>query len=672
MCDSGLLPCGGHGIGGARSLPGKRRLMTGDFDRGGDDGPSILGGNMSRFLIFLVMTLTQAQAGVGIGHGEHGEDCHGAAGVYLAVHPYIINPVVAERADTLITAAIEAPELRRRAIARYRLEIRSAASGELVYSESGATPLIPGETSELGFIWAGRDRSGNPAPDGEYEVELIAHVHEKGRSGRMPLEPEIGVRGIPEGLASEARISEAGHADALGILDGEVSGIRAVGSPVTVVVDRDGYYDALFQPPAPTKDAVGIQSAGSLDPDFGYRFYFGSTHAHSNWSDGGMPVNNCSSGRHGVAGGARPVDAWSYARNTAGLDFLAVVEHNHLMQEACSTCTAQGVRDRYAAGFNNAVSATVAGSFVALFGMEWGVISGGGHINIYNQSKLMAWSGEPYHVLTPKSDYPALYTALKNNQPSNGSYGTFNHPQSTDFGSFVRTSNGDAVMRGIALVSGPAFSTSTSFTPGGTRYDARFKQALAAGWRVAPEAQQDNHCWNYGTSTPNRTVALIPNGTTFNQTSLLAAINARRFYASEDRNAQLIFRTTNGTSVMGASFNTTNPSIAVTAKLLDPDGEGAEDRNLGRRGRHQQRAGRGGGGSGQQYRFEHALGVAAAQDFGAALVLLRARGAGRRQRAVVGADLDLLAVADFRGCSEARIQARPTQGIAARMAASGQ
>ena len=56
---------------------------------------------------------------------------------------------------------------------------------------------------------------------------------------------------------------------------------------------------------------------------------------------------------------------------------------------------------------------------------------------------------------------------------------------------------------------------------------ALYDQALSYGWKVAPEAHQDNHCWNYGNSTPNRTGVIIPNGTTFNQQSLLAAYGAR-------------------------------------------------------------------------------------------------------------------------------------------------
>lgn len=500
----------------------------------------------SRIALAAVLAGSSFTAYAGPGH-DHSDDCHGSAGVYLAAQPYIINPAVAERADTLIVAMIESPALKSEAAAPFRLEVRSA-KGRLVYSEHGVARVKPGKGAELGFVWDGRDARGRAVPDGEYDIRVLTQVHDHAQEAYAALDKS----GVDAVLAE---------------------GPLAEGSPVQVVVDRRGRYDRLFELKPPRTDE--LEKAASLDGTFPYQFFFGSTHAHTAWSDGGMPVNDCSSGRYGAAGGARPVDAWAYARNTAGLDFLAVVEHNHLMQEACPSCTAQGIRDRYAAGFSNAASRTVNGSFVALFGMEWGVISGGGHINIYNQPKLMAWDGEPYHVLTPKSDYPALYKALRNNQPTNGSYGTFNHPASTDFGSFVRNADGDAVMRGMSLVSGPAFSTSTSFAPGGTRYDARYKQALSYGWRIGPEAQQDNHCWNYGTSTPNRTVALIPNGTALSQASLMAAFNARRFYASEDRNAQLIFRT-NGSSVMGASFNTPNSSIGVTAKVIDPDGEGVQ------------------------------------------------------------------------------------------------
>jgi hypothetical protein len=462
------------------------------------------------------------------------DECHARFAYYLAAQPYIVNAAAGDRAATTIVAVLEDMSLEATADVVYRLEVVSTSTGDVVRAFRGVTQLHPREQRELAFRWNGRDESGRLAGDGEYAIRM----HARQRHGRDSFD------GAP----------------------------AASGSEVNVVVDQRGRYDHLFE-----RDRYRpIESnAASLDATFPYQFFFGTTHAHSNWSDGGMPVSDCASGRYGYAGGARPSDAWSYAKTTGSVNFLAIVEHNHLMQEACSGCTAQGVKDRYAAGFTNAASATVNGSFVGLFGMEWGVIEGGGHINIYNQSKLMSWDAEPYHVYTAKSSYPPLYTAIKNNQGTYGSYGTFNHPEITDFGSFQRTADGDAVMRGLSMISGPAFSTSTSFTPGGTRYKARFDQALRAGWKVAPEAHQDNHCWNYGSSTPNRTVALVPNGTTFSQSSLVAAYGARRFYASEDRNAQLVFRTADGTRVMGAVFSSA-ANVSVNVAVDDPNGDGVQ------------------------------------------------------------------------------------------------
>ena len=462
------------------------------------------------------------------------DECHARFAYYLAAQPYIVNAAAAERQASTVVAVLEDMSLEATTEVIYRLEIRDAGSGDLVRAFHGVTGLSPREQRELLFRWDGRREAGGLVNDGEYVIRLFARQ----RVGRNYLE--------------EAPV--------------------ASGSEINVVVDHRGRYDRLFER---VKGRPIESNAAAIDTSFPYQFFFGTTHAHTNWSDGGMPVSDCASGRYGYAGGARPSDAWSYAKSTGSVNFLAVVEHNHLMQEACSTCTAQGIKDRYASGFTNAQTATVNGSFVGLFGMEWGVISGGGHVNIYNQSKLMSWDAEPYHVYTAKSNYPTLYTAMRNNPGTYGSYGAFNHPESTDFGSFTRTSDGDAVMRGLSMISGPAFSTSTSFTPGGTRYKARFDQALAAGWKIAPEAHQDNHCWNYGNSTPNRTVALIPNGTTFSQSSLMSAMAARRFYASEDRNAQLAFRTSDGTRAMGAAFSSTvNVSVAVSVN--DPNGDGVQ------------------------------------------------------------------------------------------------
>ena len=468
------------------------------------------------------------------------DECHAGFSAYAAAQPYIVNPAASDRSATRIVGIIEDTSDDARGAIGWRIEIRSVETGEVVATRRGAANLAPGVQTEVRATWDARDDTGQPVADGEYAIEVSA------------------LRQRPRAISSE-RVEDAQHEDARS-------------SEVRVVVDRAGRYDALFT----ERERRGIGTlAASIDPAFPYQFFYGTTHAHTIWSDGGMPTGDCQSGRYGYAGGAQPVDAFNYAKTSGSVDFLAVVEHNHLMQEACSGCSASSVMSRYTAGFTAAQTATVPGSFVGLFGMEWGVISGGGHINIYNQSQLMSWTGEPYHVLTAKSNYPPLYTAIKNNQGTYGSYGTFNHPNSSDFGSWTRSADGDAVMRGLSIISGPAFSTSTSFAPGGSTYVPRYNQALSYGWKIAPEAHQDNHCWNYGNATPNRTGVLIPNGTTFNQQSLVAAYGARRFFAAQDRDVQLIYRTADGTRVMGDSFNA-SASTGVYVRVSDPAGDGVQ------------------------------------------------------------------------------------------------
>ena len=472
------------------------------------------------------------------------DECHSGFAAYAGAQPYIVNTKVADRRATQIVVVFEDISAEVRAAVPYRIEIRSVDTGALVLVRRGATLLVPGEQAEVKAEWNGRDANGALVADGEYAIEAVAQFR-----ANTPL---------------SARLMD-------GELD-EREGIIARSSEVRVVVDHSGAYDVLFTPANRFREK---SLAASIDPAFPYQFFFGTTHAHTNWSDGGMPVSACTSGHYGFAGGAQPADAFNYAKSSGSIDFLAVVEHNHLMQDACTSCTAEQIKSRYVSGFTAAQTATVAGSFVGLWGMEWGVISGGGHVNLYNQAQLMSWTGEPFHVQTDKSNYPMLYTAMKNNQGTLGSYGAFNHPNSTDFGSYVRGADGDAVMRGLSMVSGPAFSTSTTFTPGGTVYTARFNQALSYGWKIAPEAHQDNHCWNYGNSTPNRTMAVIPNGTTFNQASLVAAYGARHFGAQQDRDAQLIYRTGDGAQIMGNSFSA-GAAVPVTVKLSDPAGEGVQ------------------------------------------------------------------------------------------------
>ncbi|HEX2122173.1 MAG TPA: Ig-like domain-containing protein, partial [Thermoanaerobaculia bacterium] len=153
-----------------------------------------------------------------------------------------------------------------------------------------------------------------------------------------------------------------------------------------------------------------------------------------------------------------------------------------------------------------------------------------------------------------------------------GALGIFNHPGSGNFDGFAFNANADNAMQGIAVRSGLAFSTATDCATANVAasdYSARWRQALSLGFHLAPTADHDSHCNNYGVALPTRTVYLAPSLTKAN---LLAAHRARHFYASEDPNVQLVFRTGDGTRIMGDIFNSAGGATLV-ANVYDPDGE---------------------------------------------------------------------------------------------------
>ena len=180
-------------------------------------------------------------------------------------------------------------------------------------------------------------------------------------------------------------------------------------------------------------------------------------------------------------------------------------------------------------------------------------------------------------VITTKSDYPALWNTLANAayQGPNGSMAGFCHPGSSDFGSFAQNANGLANVRAIAVISGPAFSKLETFADEGSRYAGpkagtdRYQYVLQRGWKVGPEAHGDNHCFNFGSSTRNRTVLLA---TSLGKASVMDAMLNRRFYTSSDKNAQMFFGTADLTRVMGQTFTSTSATLDLLAWISDPDG----------------------------------------------------------------------------------------------------
>ena len=294
-----------------------------------------------------------------------------------------------------------------------------------------------------------------------------------------------------------------------------------------------------------------------------YTVYYGTFHGQTNDSDGGGAIGSCSSSQAAQSGAHGPADAYPYAKNV-GLDFLANTEHNHYFDGSSSTNTggsASVAKARYQAGLNTAASYSSANpGFLALYGMEWGVINNGGHLNIFNSNELFSWetnsSGELFgDRLTVKNDYAALYATMR----SMGLVGQFNHPDST--GQFVingvdlaYNADGDEVMVMAEIMNTSAFSSNTTETETSrSSYESTFKKLLERGFHVAPATNQDNHCANWGASYTNRTAVLIPTGTALSKASMVEALRARRVFASMDKNSQLLF-SANG-RIMGSRFD---------------------------------------------------------------------------------------------------------------------
>lgn len=361
---------------------------------------------------------------------------------------------------------------------------------------------------------------------------------------------------------------------------------------------RIRYGTAIKHPP---RDTVRPQVAPN-EPGFPYNFYYGTLHTQTSFTDGGHPNDaSCASSTVHAAGDFDPAMAYNYARNTAHLDFLGISDHNHLFNDACSGCAGAQVIQRYHDGLNAAATANADGSFVAIYGMEWGYIASAdfpkeGHVNLYQIPKLFGWESGFYEVFTDPAgaNYPAMYTAAKNNPSVWGAIGGFNHPATTnggDFNGFGYTTDGDDVICTTAVISGPAsgFSTTqadtgnryagpnTSMYPSWATYDT-YNRILGAGFHVAPVADADVHCSNYGTSVHDRTVILA---TSLTKASILDALKNRRVFATSDANAQLVFTmvdlSNNTTHYMGeGSIRTQGPvqvsgQVKLHVSVFDPD-----------------------------------------------------------------------------------------------------
>lgn len=462
----------------------------------------------------------------------------------------------------------------------WHLEVRAVkpeereGAGRLVHRAEGSARIVDAHGAvQVETLWNGRDLAGKVVPSGKYHYSFLG-TFVPDRSIARPVSFDT-ARGAEGAVAAQSSID-------------------------TVIVDFN--LDAASSQALRASARLGacpVKQNSPLEAGFGYNFYYGSTHSHSNWSDGGQPTSGCSSGNAYGSGNFDPTAVFNYAKTTAGVDFWVVNEHNHLIQDAIATndppVTEAKVRARYAAGRAAANAVTVDDQFVGIYGMEWGVSTNTdqGHVTLLETPTLFGWescttcngpniectpgSNCYFDVFTPKRfGYLTLYQRSVENPSSAGALGIFCHPGSGNFDNFAFNAAADEAMQGIAVRSGLAFNLAASCADanvGSTDYSARWREALDKGFHLGPVADHDTHCNNYGDGIPNRTVYLLPNGSvpTLTKPAVLAAHKARHFYATEDSNAQLVFTTSDG-HMLGDIY-TANGAVTLRAALYDPDGD---------------------------------------------------------------------------------------------------
>jgi hypothetical protein len=434
----------------------------------------------------------------------------------------------------------------------------------------GRSTIGTGST-QAQVLWDGLDRNSKAVPAGYMTVRLRAVALDSATAAR------IGTGQPDQALTlAQQRAPELIEEQRYDVLVGTVA------APVMP------HFQALHQHTSTSTSTstntsvlspMSAVSAGSLP----YTIYFGNLHSQTNHSDGGGVLSTCTGAQNPQSAPYGPADAYQYAANR-GLDILMTSEHNHMYDGSTGTNTSASpttAHNLYQSGLQAASTFNAAHTnFLAIYGMEWGVISNGGHLNIFNSPSLLEWEYNSSNqligdVFTAKSDYGSLYTLMK----ANGWVGQFNHPASS--GQFnvggtdlAYTADGDAVMALAEVLNSSAFSSNTTETETSrTSYEPAYNILLERGYHVAPSSDQDNHCANWGASYTNRTGVLIPNGTALSLSAFLDAVRARHVFATEDKTGQIVL--TANSHVMGERFSNSGP-LTLTVNYASSAGHTAQ------------------------------------------------------------------------------------------------
>lgn len=291
--------------------------------------------------------------------------------------------------------------------------------------------------------------------------------------------------------------------------------------------------------------------------------YFGTLHSHTSYSDGS----------------GTPDEAYARARAN-GLDFLAITEHNHQAGDGKGDRhdgLLIGKQPQLYAGLptsllESANRLNAPNEFVTIYGQEVSTISQGNHINIFAVGRVVS------DATVPNGNVPALLDWVRANPDWSGRQALlqFNHPRDPhrntkdygrdDFADAEWVATLDPFVELIEVLNAPALKKGEGF-PAESK-EGYYLEYLNFGFHVGPSVGHDNHWKNWGTSTDAR-MGVIADSLT--RDGIMAALRARRTYASEDKNLRVIFRA--GEAIGGDIVPAPQPGdiLPLTVEVTDPD-----------------------------------------------------------------------------------------------------
>ena len=294
-----------------------------------------------------------------------------------------------------------------------------------------------------------------------------------------------------------------------------------------------------------------------------YQRYFGQLHGHTQYSDGAGSLTS----------------ALEYVKNlpdSANVDFVAFTDHsnyfdskNNANVEAALYDTSL-VKDSDASHSWSTYKKTIAdfnasqSDIIAIGGFEMTWSGGPGHINTFNTPGVVSRNNSTLNNKTSDAGLQAYYALLSQSEGVD-SISQFNHPGTT-FGNFKDFNYWNPVidtrMYMVEVGNGEGQVGAGGYYPSYEQYIL----ALDKGWHVAPTNNQDNHKGRWGNANDARDVILTDD---FSEAGIYEAIQARRMYATEDKNLEIDYTVNN--QMMGSIISEVPEKLEVKVSVHDPD-----------------------------------------------------------------------------------------------------